>query len=126
MTTRRQPRSSRSRQQHCQVCPTSGWTPDTDAGAERLREELHTVWWSITPAAPSHLALTRHCGQCQPHTVYLEACIVCGDGPILSGHLAQAVIDANPQQLPQVVVDELARTGWRWATTPYATGWVCS
>jgi hypothetical protein len=53
------------------------------------------------------------------------ACLACGDGPILSGRLAQAVIDADPQQLPQAVVDELIRTGWHWTATPYATGWVC-
>lgn len=40
----------------------------------------------------------RHCGHCQPHTVHIVACLVCGDGPILSGRLAQAVIDTLGQR----------------------------
>lgn len=122
MTTRYQPRRSRPGQ-HDPVCPTCGSAPHSDAATERLREELQTIWWSL--ASADQLIKSRHCGQCQPHNVYVVACLVCGDGPILAGQLAEATRDAGPQRSPQVVIDELTRTGWRWATTPYASGWVC-
>jgi hypothetical protein len=90
-----------------------------------MREELQTAWWSINYQTPHRVTETRYYARCEPHTMYAVACLACGDGPILSGRLAQAVIDADPQQLPQAVVDELIRTGWHWTATPYATGWVC-
>lgn len=31
--------------------------------------------------------VTRHCGRCQPHTVYALACLARGDGPLLTGQM---------------------------------------
>jgi hypothetical protein len=119
VTTSQQP--SRSGQH----CPTCSWAPHSSSEAKRLREELQTAWWSVAEANPDQVIQTRHCGRCQPHTVYVVACLVCGDGPILSGHLAEATLDADPQQLPAVVVDQLTAAGWRWGTGTLASGWVC-
>jgi hypothetical protein len=65
---------------------------------------------------------SRHCYRCQPHEVYVVACLVCGDGPILAGELAAQALDSTTG-LPQMVLDELARHGWRPAGN--AAGWVC-
>lgn len=54
-----------------------------------------------------------------------RGCLDCGDGPILAGELADTAHDADPQQLPSIVVDQLTAAGWRWATTALASGWVC-
>jgi hypothetical protein len=108
------------------ACPTCRTIPADDAGAARLREELRTAWWSTSDQDPGRLSITRHCGHCQPHTVYILVCMICGDGPILAGQLARDVIDSQPVQLPAVVVDELTRTGWRRAATNHVTGWICS
>lgn len=53
------------------------------------------------------------------------ACLACGDGPLLTGRLAELARDTDPQLLPDVVTSELVRAGWRWADTPHASGWVC-
>jgi hypothetical protein len=124
VTTRHQPRQSRSGQ-HRPVCPTCGWAPHSGSETERLREELQTVWWSVTTTPPGQVIQTRHCGRCQPHNVYVVACLVCGDGPILAGPLADATRDADPQQLPTIVVDQLATAGWRRGTGALTLGWVC-
>src|SRR5437016_1552714 len=72
---------------------------------------------------PGQLTEARHCGRCQPHNVYIVACLMCGDGPILAGELAEAIRDADPQQLPSIVVDQLTTSGWRWGTSAYTSGW---
>jgi hypothetical protein len=69
--------------------------------------------------------VTRHCGRCQPHTVYAIACLACDDGPLLTGQLAKLARGSDPQQLPTTVTNELTRTGWRWTASPHATGWIC-
>ncbi|MGW5190703.1 hypothetical protein ACWEOO_15700 [Kribbella sp. NPDC004138] len=53
------------------------------------------------------------------------ACLACGDGPLLTGQLAEIARDIGPQQLPAVITDQLAAAGWQWTTTSYGTGWVC-
>ncbi|MFB6726729.1 hypothetical protein ACFCV3_41550 [Kribbella sp. NPDC056345] len=116
---------SRPAVRHRPACPTCHTTLDDDASAARLREELRTAWWSTSDQDPGRITVTRHCGHCQPHTVYIVVCLVCGDGPILAGQLARDVLDSHPQRLPAAVVDELTRTGWRPAVTTHATGWVC-
>lgn len=116
---------SHSAVQHRPACPTCHTIPADDAGAARMREELLTAWWSYNDQDPGLIDFTRHCGHCQPHTVYILACMVCGDGPILAGQLARDVIDSHPLQLPAAVIDELTRAGWRHAVTTLATGWVC-
>lgn len=110
--------------QHRLGCPSCGGVPNGKVAAARLREELQTDWWSTTDQDPARVVVTRHCGQCQPHTVYAVACLACGDGPLLAGELAE-LADSGPQQLPTIVTSELTRTGWRWIASPHATGRVC-
>lgn len=50
--------------------------------------------------------------------MYVVACLVCGDGPIVSGQLAKATIEADPQRLPSIVIDQLTTAGWRRRTSP--------
>lgn len=107
------------------VCPGCGAVPDGKVAAARLREELRTDWWSTTSTGPDRIEVSRHCGQCQPHTVHAIACLACGDGPLLTGRLAELTRDADPQQLPDVVIDQLTASGWQWATTSYGAGWIC-
>ena len=111
--------------QHRLGCPTCGDAPGNQTEAARLREELQTDWWSTTDQDLSRIVVTRHCGRCQPHTVYALACLACGDGPLLTGSLAELARDTDPQQLPAVVTDQLTASGWQWATTSYGAGWVC-
>jgi DNA invertase Pin-like site-specific DNA recombinase len=106
-------------------CPTCGDVPSNQTEAARLREELQTEWWSTTDTAPDRIVRTRHCGRCQPHTVYAMACLACGDGPLLTGHLADLARDTDPQALPAVVTDQLTADGWQWTTTSYGAGWIC-
>lgn len=116
---------SHSAVQHRPACPTCRTIPADDAGAARMREELRTAWWSISDQDPGRIEVTRHCGHCQPHNVYILVCMVCGDGPILAGQLAQTIKDSYPARLPPAVVIELTRTGWRHAVPNLALGWVC-
>ncbi|MFF1818410.1 recombinase family protein [Kribbella sp. NPDC058245] len=106
------------------ACPGCGTVPNGKTVAARLREELQTEWWS-TSANGDRIQVTRHCGRCQPHTVYAVACLACGDGPLLTGELADVARDTDPQELPEVVVSELIRTGRCWTETSYGNGWVC-
>ena len=103
------------------VCPACGAVPDGKVAAARLREELQTDCWSTSPDDPARFEVT-HCGRCQPHTVYAVACLACGDGPLLTGGLDH---DTDPQELPDVVISELTRAGWRRADTPHGSGWIC-
>jgi hypothetical protein len=124
VTTRHQPSRSRAGRHH-PVCPTCGWAPNSGSEAERLREELQTFWWSVTEANPDQVIQTRHCGRCQPHTVYVVACMVCCDGSILAGQLANDTLGSDPHQLPSIVVDQLTAARWRRGTSELASGWVC-
>ncbi|GAA1582151.1 hypothetical protein GCM10009789_39870 [Kribbella sancticallisti] len=108
------------------ACLGCGAVPNGKIAAARLREELQTDWWSTTAANPDRIEVTRHCGRCQPHTVHAIACLTCGDGLLLTGELAELARDTDPQQLPGVVTDRLATSGWQWATTSYGTGWICN
>jgi DNA invertase Pin-like site-specific DNA recombinase len=107
------------------ACPGCGAVPNGKIAAARLREELQTEWWSTTGTAPARIQVTHHCGRCQPHTVYALACLACGDGPLLTGQLAEVTHDTELQELPAVVTSQLTASGWQWATTSYGAGWVC-
>jgi DNA invertase Pin-like site-specific DNA recombinase len=107
------------------ACPGCGTVPNGTIAAARLREELQTDWWSTTDTDPARIVVTRHCGRCQPHTVYAVACLACGDGPLLTGRLAELARDTEPQQLPAVVTDQLSASGWQRLTLTYGAGWVC-
>ncbi|MGC4939830.1 recombinase family protein [Kribbella sp. DT2] len=111
--------------QHRLSCPGCGSVPNGKVAAARLREELQTEWWSTTDTDPAKIVVTRHCGRCQPHTVYAMACLACGDGPLLTGPLADVARDTDPQRLPAVVADQLTAAGWQWTTTSYGSGWLC-
>ncbi|HEY0616397.1 MAG TPA: recombinase family protein [Kribbella sp.] len=107
------------------ACPGCGTVPNGKIVAARLREEVQTDWWSTTDTDPDRIVVTQHCGRCQPHSVYALACLACGDGPLLTGELAELARDTEPQELPAVVTNQLTATGWQWATTSYGAGWVC-
>jgi DNA invertase Pin-like site-specific DNA recombinase len=107
------------------ACPGCGTVPNGKIAAARLREELQTEWWSTTGTDPARIEVTRHCGRCQPHAVYALACLACGDGPLLTGQLAEVARDTEPQELPAVVISQLTAAGWQWATTTYGAGWIC-
>ena len=99
--------------------------PNGKIAAARLREEIQTNWWSTSTIDPGRVDVAQYCGRCQPHSVYAVACLACGDGPLLTGELAELARDTEPQQLPELVTSELTRAGWRWADTTHGSGWIC-
>ena len=50
----------------------------------------------------AQIRLTHHCGRCQPHTVHTVACLACGDGPLLTGNLAELAHNTDSQRLPDI------------------------
>jgi DNA invertase Pin-like site-specific DNA recombinase len=107
------------------ACPGCGTVPNGKIAAARLREELQTDWWSTSSTTPGRIEVTQHCGRCQPHTVHAVSCLTCGDGPLLTGELAELAHNTDPRQLPELVTTELTRSGWRWTQTQHVSGWVC-
>lgn len=123
--TRQRSRGTASAVRQHPTCPSCRRQPHTSAEADQLREDLQTVWWSTALDNPAQIVATRHCSRCQPHEVYVVACLMCGDGPILAGQLAKLTLDSDPQRLPPVVVDQMTATGWRWGSGHRISGWVC-
>lgn len=107
----RQPRS----------CPTCAYMPTAAEEIAAQRLDLQVLWLAEEPDHPDRLAVGRFCAQCQPRgAVYVLACRACGDGPMLTGALAETAMGGD---LPGVVVDALAERGWRPARD--RSGWVC-
>ncbi|MBX4171492.1 recombinase family protein [Rhodococcus pyridinivorans] len=97
------PRSSRA-------CPVCGHEPTTRVEAAHQRADLAAVWLVSDPAHRGRLVAEHHCRQCEPDGPTADiACEVCGDGPLLTGKLAQQVGTGN---LPQPVKQWLTDNGW--------------
>jgi hypothetical protein len=102
-------------------CPTCGLVPTVQAEVVEQRLDLQVVWLAAHPAHPAQLTARRFCAECQPRgVVYAIACRACGDGPMLTGDLAEAAVGGD---LLPVVTAALAARGWRPARD--RSGWVC-
>lgn len=87
-------------------CPTCQHRPTSTSSALQLAAELDILWLILKPTDPAQVTTARYCRSCVPHGPVTEiVCTSCGDGPLLSGALA----DENP---PPVMLDWLSRHGW--------------
>ena len=74
------------------ACPSCGGEPTTRAEAMALRADLAVLWLHPDPDLdnPGQVVEARHCRSCQPHGSVVDVeCTRCGDGPIITGALAQ-------------------------------------
>ncbi|HEY3514587.1 MAG TPA: hypothetical protein VGL36_35735 [Kribbella sp.] len=100
-------------------CPTCGHAPTAGVESAEQHQDLQVTW--LVEAAPGSLVVRHFCAECQPRgAVYVIACRACGDGPMLTGRLAEQAIAG---ELSPSVVDALTATGWRPARDN--DGWVC-
>ncbi|MDV6277901.1 recombinase family protein [Rhodococcus erythropolis] len=92
------------------TCPTCGYEPTTRAEAVHQRADLAVSWLHTDPHHHGTVVIRHHCRQCEPGQPAFDiACSICGDGPILTGPLAE-----------QETSDTLTEPVQRWLT---ATGW---
>ena len=72
------------------ACPSCGHEPATREEAMALRADLAVLWLHPDPDNPTLVTEAHHCRACQPHgSVVNVECARCGDGPIITGVLAQ-------------------------------------
>ncbi|MEU4343512.1 hypothetical protein AB0H00_19920 [Nocardia sp. NPDC023852] len=92
-------------------CPSCGWLPDDERQRARQRQDLMVTWLYPDPSGPEELRTHQHCARCQPTRcpVGLD-CVICGDGPLLSGDLAVAT---ESGELPDTVRRWLNRQDWQ-------------
>ena len=94
------------------ACPSCGHEPATREEAMALRADLAVLWLHPDPDPdnPGAVVEARHCRSCQPHGAVVDVeCTRCGDGPIITGALAQGS-----------VVGSVAYPARRWLV---AAGW---
>jgi DNA invertase Pin-like site-specific DNA recombinase len=94
-------------------CPTCGHTPTSRPEARQQRADLATVWLD-QPTAHTPIAEHTHCVHCQPHVPTASlTCVRCGDGPLLTGILAEHVHTRPTDELPSALRSWLAERGWQ-------------
>ena len=92
------------------ACPSCGGEPVTRAEAMALRADLAVLWLHPDPDHPEAVVVARHCRVCQPTGAVVDVeCTRCGDGPIITGVMAQ-----------DSVVGSVAYPARRWLV---AAGW---
>jgi DNA invertase Pin-like site-specific DNA recombinase len=93
------------------ACPTCGNQPAEARARWQQRQDLAAVWLYADPEQPGQVVERRHCAECQPHQqVQTLACPLCGDGPMVTGDLADAMPDEHTP--PEPVRRWLAVHGW--------------
>ncbi|MFC9553829.1 recombinase family protein [Rhodococcus sp. NPDC056960] len=96
------------------ACPTCGHEPTTRAEAAHQRVDLAVDWLHPDPDGQGTPIGRHHCRHCEPtDSAFDVACSICGDGPILTGSLADS---ASTGGIPDSVLHWLTNSGW--ATTP--------
>jgi DNA invertase Pin-like site-specific DNA recombinase len=93
-------------------CPTCRHQPASGRDRCQQRQDLATTWLYPDPERPDQLLERRHCRECQPHqqiSIVVE-CLLCGDGPFLTGELAD---HKDARHLPGPVTRWLTDAGWR-------------
>ncbi|WP_072691672.1 recombinase family protein [Rhodococcus marinonascens] len=91
------------------ACPTCGYDPTTRAEAAHQRADLAVTWLHPDPKSTGTLLERHHCRHCEPGPAFDIACTICGDGPILTGVLAE---HARTGTLPEPAQHWLHRAGW--------------
>ena len=99
------------------ACPACGHQPASRPEALRQREDLAIVWLrQDSPSGP--ISQHRHCASCQPHIECgTVECAHCGDGPILTGALADQLRKHDPDQ-PTALRAWLTSHGWQLEPEP--------
>jgi DNA invertase Pin-like site-specific DNA recombinase len=92
------------------ACPSCGLEPGTRQEAAQLRADLAVRWLHPDPTTPGAVVEARHCRTCQPHGAVVDVeCSRCGDGPIITGALAE---DSAPGSVAYPARRWLVAAGW--------------
>jgi len=96
------------------ACPSCGHEPATREEAAQLRADLAVLWLHPDPDTPGAVVEGRHCRTCHPRGRVVDVeCTRCGDGPIITGALAE---DSTPRSVAYPARRWLVAAGW--ATAP--------
>ena len=96
------------------ACPSCGDKPGTRAEAMQLSADLAVQWLHPDPESAGSVVAARHCRTCQPRGSVVDVeCTRCGDGPIITGALAE---DSAPGSVAYPARRWLVAAGW--ATAP--------
>lgn len=95
------------------ACPTCGREPRSRSEALQQPDDLAVVWLHQDhPSGP--VSQHQHCVACQPHgDCAILDCARCGDGPILTGTLANQVRQHGSSDLPAALHNWLADHRWQ-------------
>jgi hypothetical protein len=81
--------------------------------ADQLRADLAVLWLHPDPGSPAAVVEARHCRCCQLHGPVVDVEYTrCGDGPIITGALAQ---DSAVGAVANPARRWLVAAGWRSA-----------
>jgi len=95
------------------ACPSCGIEPSTRAEAAQLRADLAVRWLHPDPENPGSVVEARHCRTCHPRGRVVDVeCTRCGDGPIITGALAE---DSTPGSVAYPARRWLVSAGWSTA-----------
>ncbi|UZJ27040.1 recombinase family protein (plasmid) [Rhodococcus antarcticus] len=95
------------------ACPSCGLEPSTRAEAAQLRADLAVRWLHPDPTTPGAVVEARHCRSCHPRGQVVDVeCTRCGDGPIVTGVLAE---DSTPGSVAYPARRWLVAAGWSTA-----------
>ncbi len=92
------------------ACPSCGLEPGTREEAAALRADLAVHWLHPDPGVSGAVVEARHCRACHPRGAVVNVeCTRCGDGPIITGTLAQ---DSTPGSVAYPARRWLVAAGW--------------
>jgi len=95
------------------ACSSCGHEPVTREEAVQLRADLAVLWLHPDPENPGSVVQARHCRSCQPRGPVVDVeCTRCGDGPIVTGVLAE---DSAPGSVAYPARRWLVGAGWSTA-----------
>jgi hypothetical protein len=95
------------------ACPSCGHEPGTREEAMQLRADLAVRWLEPDPDNPGAVVEAGHCRTCQPRGPVVNVeCTRCGDGPIITGALAE---DSAPGSVVFPARRWLVAAGWTTA-----------
>jgi len=95
------------------ACPSCGHEPTTREEAAELRADLAVRWLHPDPKNPGSVVEGQHCRACHPRSRVVDVeCARCGDGPIVTGALAE---DSTPGSVAYPARRWLVAAGWSTA-----------
>jgi len=95
------------------ACPSCGHEPATREEAVQLRADLAALWLHPDPDNLGSVVQARHCRTCHPRGPVVDVeCTRCGDGPIITGGLAE---DSATGSVAYLARRWLVGAGWSTA-----------